>query len=442
MESSRVTSDGIGLRKKLAWIAALYFIQGLPLGIFRDVLPVYFRQSGVSLKEIGFMTFLTLPWSLKVFWAPLVDRFGERRTWVLVACAAMAGLMLALPAFDPAHPDAVLFAVLFCFVLASATQDIAIDAYAIGVVSKGQEGVANSFRAAFYQIAVIVGGGGTMWLVRPLGWPFIFVVLAAVFVAMALGVLFSPPVKVVHRPPREMATQFWRFVSRPGSIAVFLFVLTFRLDIMFIGSMIKPFWVDRGMTPEEIGMVSTVLGAGLTSLGAILGGLLTTRVGVFHALWSMGLAQAFPSLAYAAVAYWNLGRPWLYAASCLESFGIGLCTAAFLSFLMRICDKEQAATQYALLTALYGLTRFLGGFSGTAAEHLGYAGFFAVTFLLCAPAYCFLPWVKRWVERGGEPGAAELTERMGVAAGASPATGSAPAVAEKPAASSHGVSAA
>jgi PAT family beta-lactamase induction signal transducer AmpG len=164
-----------------------------------------------------------------------------------------------------------------------------------------------------------------------------------------------------------MASQFWRFVSRPGSIAVFLFVLTFRLDIMFIGSMIKPFWVDRGMTPEEIGMVSTIVGAGLVSLGAVLGGIITTRIGIFHALWSMGLAQAFPSLAYAAVAYWNLGRPWLYAASCLESLGIGLCTAAFLSFLMRICDKDQAATQYALLTALYGLTRFLGGWSGMAA---------------------------------------------------------------------------
>ncbi len=415
-----MTGDGINLRKKLAWIAALYFIQGLPLGIFRDVLPVYFRQSGVSLKEIGFMTFLTLPWSLKVFWSPLVDRFGERRTWVLFACAVMASLMLALPLFDAAHPAALLFAALFAFTLASATQDIAIDAYAIGVVSKGQEGVANSFRAAFYQIAVIVGGGGTMWLVGPLGWSWVFVLLAALFVALALSVLFSPPVPVAHRPPREMASQFWRFVSRPGSIAVFLFILTFRLDIMFIGSMIKPFWVDRGMSPEEIGMVSTVVGAGLVSLGAVIGGLITTRVGVFHALWSLGLAQAFPSLAYAAVARWNLGRPWLYAASCLESLGIGLCTAAFLSFLMRICEKDQAATQYALLTALYGLTRFLGGWSGVAAEHLGYASFFTLTFLMCAPAYLLLPWVRRWVrEDGGGPG------RRGVVAAPGPAPGAA-----------------
>jgi len=401
-----VTSEGISLRKKLAWIAALYFIQGLPLGIFRDILPVYFRQSGVSLKEIGFMTFLTLPWSLKVFWSPLVDRFGERRTWVLFACVSMAGLMLALPLFDPAHPTALLFAALFTFTLASATQDIAIDAYAIGVVSKGQEGVANSFRAAFYQIAVIVGGGGTMWLVRPLGWSWVFVLLAGLFVVMALCALFSPPVAVVHRPPREMAVQFWRFISRPGSIAVFLFILTFRLDIMFIGSMIKPFWVDRGMSPEEIGMVSTIVGAGLTMLGAFMGGLITSRIGVFHALWSLGLAQALPSLAYAAVAYWSLGRPWLYTASCLESLGIGLCTAAFLSFLMRICEKDQAATQYALLSALYGLTRFLGGWSGLAAERLGYASFFTITFLLCGPAYLFLPWVKRWVEGGGKEGGA------------------------------------
>ena len=417
----RVTSDGISLRKKLAWIAALYFIQGLPLGIFRDVLPVYFRQSGVSLKEIGFMTFLTLPWSLKVFWSPLVDRFGERRTWVLAACVSMAGLMLALPLFDAAHPTTLLFAALFTFTLASATQDIAIDAYAIGVVSKGQEGVTNSFRAAFYQIAVIVGGGGTMWLVRPLGWSWIYVLLAALFVAMALGVLFSPPVPVVHRPPREMASQFWRFVSRPGAIAVFLFILTFRLDIMFIGSMIKPFWVDRGMTPEEIGMVSTIVGAGLASLGAVIGGLITTRIGVFHALWSLGLAQAFPSLAYAAVAHWNLGRPWLYTASCLESLGIGLCTAAFLSFLMRICDKDQAATQYALLTALYGLTRFLGGWSGLAAERLGYASFFTLTFLFCGPAYLFLPWVRRWAERGGTgAGTPDLETAPSAATGPTP----------------------
>jgi MFS transporter, PAT family, beta-lactamase induction signal transducer AmpG len=402
-----MTGDGISLRKKLAWIAALYFIQGLPLGIFRDILPVYFRQSGVSLKDIGFMTFLTLPWSLKVFWSPLVDRFGERRTWILSACVSMAGLMLALPLFDAAHPTSLLFLALFMFTLASATQDIAIDAYAIGVVSKGQEGVANSFRAAFYQVAVIVGGGGTMWLVRPLGWSWIYMLLAALFVAMGLGVLFSPAVPVVHRPPREMAVQFWRFVSRPGSIAVFLFILTFRLDIMVIGSMIKPFWVDRGMTPEEIGMVSTVVGAGLTMLGAVLGGLVTTRFGVFNALWSLGLAQALPSLAYAAVAHWNLGRPWLYTASCLESFGIGLCTAAFLSFLMRICDKDQAATQYALLTAIYGLTRFLGGWSGVLAERLGYASFFTVTFLLCGPAYLLLPWVRRWVdEKDAGPGPA------------------------------------
>ena len=397
-----MTDRPIALRKKLFWIAVLYFVQGLPLGIFRDVLPVYYRQSGVSLREIGFLTFLTLPWTLKVFWAPLVDRFGQRRSWILACCGGMAGLMLALPLFDPARPGALVFATLLAFVMASATQDIAIDAYAVGVVERGEEGVVNSFRAAFYQVAIVVGGGGTMWLVRPLGWPGIFAVLALTFAALGLCARLTPAVPIVHRPPREMAMQFWRFLSRPGSIAVFLFVVTYRIDMMFIGSMIKPFWVDRGMTPEEIGTISTIAGALLTSVGAIVGGLITARIGVFHALWALGLAQAFPNLAYAAVAFWGLPRPWLYAASCLESLGIGLCTAGFLSFLMRICDKDQAATQYALLTALYGLTRFLGGMSGVAAERLGYPLFFALTFLMGFPAFAFLPWVKRWIERGGD----------------------------------------
>src|SRR5262249_23398603 len=122
-------------------------------------------------------------------------------------------------------------------------------------------------------------------------------------------------------------------------------------------------------------------------------------------------------------------------ASCLESLGIGLCTAAFLSFLMRICDKDQAATQYALLTALYGLTRFLGGFSGAAAERLGYAAFFAFTFLLCGPACFFLPWVKRWIELGGGPGTGiEITEpsRHSIAGIASDQPGSQSAAGSNP----------
>jgi MFS transporter, PAT family, beta-lactamase induction signal transducer AmpG len=393
----------MNLRKKLFWISILYFAEGLPFGIFRDMWPVYFRQNGVSLKEIGFMTFLTLPWSIKFLWSPIVDRFGDRRSWVLYCCTAMAGLIVVVPLLDPTRPTTLLLGILVAFTFASATQDITIDAYAIGLVSKGEEGVTNSFRAASYQVAVVVGGGVTMWLIHPLGWTGVYLLLGVMFLLLAIVARLAPPVPVAHRAPRDMARQFWRFVSRPGSIAVFLFILTFRLDVTFIGVMVKPFWVDQGMTPGEIGTISTTLGAVLVSVGAIVGGLITTRIGIFNALWSLGLAQAAPNLVYAAVAHWSLGRPWLYTASCLESLGTGLGTAAFLSFLMRICDKDQAATQYALLTAIYGMTRFLGGWSGVGVERLGYDGFFALTFLIALPCYLLLPWVRDWCANGAGP---------------------------------------
>src|SRR4029077_749589 len=119
------------------------------------------------------------------------------------------------------------------------------------------------------------------------------------------------------------------------------------------------------------------------------------------------------SLAYAAVAQFDLGRPYLYAASMTESFTSGMVTAAFLSFLMRICDKRQAATQYAILTGVFALSRpILSPISGKIADLYGYPTFFLWTFLLAIPAYALLPWVYRWIgpngrrHGGDEPGLA------------------------------------
>jgi len=105
---------------------------------------------------------------------------------------------------------------------------------------------------------------------------------------------------------------------------------------------------------------------------------------------------------YAAVAAFDLGRSAMYAASVCESLTGGLGTAAFLAFLMHICDKRRAATEYALLSAIFGLTRSLAGsFSGWGAEHLGFASYFALTFVLAFPAFGLLPWVKPWTEANG-----------------------------------------
>lgn len=389
----------MSLGAKLRWVAVLYFAQGFPFGIAIDNIPVYFRSQGVSLAEVGLLSLLGAPWTLKVLWAPAIDRFGSRRHWIGGSLLCMALLIALVPLFDPGSPGFWLWAILLLFTTASATQDVAIDAYTIGLLRPGEEGVANGVRVSAYRAALVVGGGGLVVLAGTVGWPPTFWIAALLLLLLAGATLFLPTGEA-RRPVTR--NPWWRplitWLRRPGAISVLFFVLVYKLGDAAMGPMIRPFWLDRGLSLEEIGLVSTSAGVVASLLGALLGGLYTSRAGILRALWVLGLAQAGSNLVYASVAAAEGGRLSIYGASLFESFTAGLGTAAFLSFLMHICDKEEAATEYAFLSALFGLTRALAGAtSGFAADRLGYAGFFAATFLLALPAYLVLPRIGGWV---------------------------------------------
>ncbi len=184
------------------------------------------------------------------------------------------------------------------------------------------------------------------------------------------------------------------------------FILIFKLGDASMGFMVKPFWVDAGFSATEIGLVSVNIGLALSIAGGLAGGWYTDRAGIFKALWVLGLFQALSNLGYAAAAalipygaganpeLWH--RAVLYTASAAESFTGGLGTAAFLAFLMAIVDKRHSATEYALLSSVFALSRSLAGFaSGFGAQEMGYSPYFFLTFLLSFPAYLLLPWVKK-----------------------------------------------
>ncbi len=385
-------------QRTLLWIGLLYFAEGFPFGIVYDVLPVYFRTAGVSLREIGLLSLLGLPWSFKALWSPLIDRFGERRHWI-VACQIGMGLALtALPLFPPGQIGWALRGLLVAFTTLSATQDVAVDAYTIGVVERGREGPANSVRVSAYRAALVLGGGGLVALAGIAPWRTLLWAGAAVFGALALATWHTPRVRIPEEQRRALFRPLWVWLRRPTAPVLLLFVLIYKLGDASMGPMVKPFWIDRGLSPAEIGLISTTVGVIATVVGAILGGLWIQRRGIFHGLWALGLLQAVSNLGYAGVAHFDLPRGWIYTASVFESFSGGLGTAAFLSFLMSICEKEHAAVQYALLSALFGLSRSVaGGVSGWGAERLGYAAYFGLTFLLALPAYALLPWVRSWI---------------------------------------------
>lgn len=387
------------LQRKLFVIAVVYVVEGFPMGVFDRVWTTFFRDLGVSLAEIGFISGLSLAWTLKFFWSPLIDRFGERRQWISGAQLVLAAALVALAGFDDSRLVVWVWVVLATYCAASATQDIAIDAYTIGFVERGEEGPANAMRMTGYRIGMVGLANALLFLPSWVGWSGALLAAAALHAAMALIVLATPRVEVPPEARREMWTALRRWLSQNGAVPVFLFVLLYRVGDSAMGPMINPFWLDRGFTREEIATVSGWVGGGATIAGAWAAGGVISRIGIGRALLWIGVVALLSNVVYAAAAAFPAGgRAAVYSASLTESFCAGMAGVAFMSFLMRICEKQHAAVQYALLTALYNLAgSFLKFFSGVLTESLGYAGYFALTGAFALPAFACLPYARRWL---------------------------------------------
>jgi PAT family beta-lactamase induction signal transducer AmpG len=393
--------ERVSLSRQLAIVAVVYVVEGFPMGVFADVWPVYFRREGASLAAIGWLTSLSLAWSLKVLWSPLVDRFGERRRWIAACLAAMSGALFVFAGVEPGEVGALAWLAIGLFCLASATQDVAIDAYTIGLVDRGREGPANSVRITAYRVGLIAAGG-MLLLPRWVGWSGAFLAAALGLLAFAAAVLACPRVAVPEAARREFLPALRRWLVRPGLPAVAGFVLLYRVGDRAMGPMVSPFWVDSGLSNEEIALAKTTLGTLATVAGAVAGGAAVARIGIGRALAWLGALALLSNLGYAAAAAAQAGRAGVIAASVVESFCGGLASAAFLSYLMRICEKEHAAVQYALVTSLYALAGTLVATpSGWVTERTGYAAYFALTAAFALPAFLFLPGARGWL--GAEP---------------------------------------
>lgn len=384
------------LRARLGWIGAIAFASGFPFGLVNEALPVYLRTHGAGLTDIGNVAAVTAPWSAKFLWAPLVDRLGTRRQWIAACLTGIAVLTLVLSYLDPSHPGTVFWIVALAVVTLSATQDIAIDAYTIDTTTTEELGVANSVRIGAYRVAMFVAGGLLIWLAGRTGWGTSFTAGTVVLVSLTLVALLLPASEAPGRArPRQLWEPLRALLSRKEIGAVVAFGLLFKLDIAALEPMTRPFWVDRGFSLEEIGAVLSTGRILATIAGAALGGIYTSRWGIFRGLWVLGLVQACSSLAYWGAAAAAPSKTFILGAVLFENFAAGLGTAAYLAFLMSVCEKRYAATQFALLSALLAVTRAVAGkLSGSLAEQMGYAAYFLLTFGLAFPAYLLLPSIR------------------------------------------------
>lgn len=323
-----------------------------------------------------------------------MDRVGSRKAWI-IGCqvgiaAVLAGFVFAVPGGAP------FFALLFALVALSATQDIAVDASTIEMSAKEELGPANGVRVTAYRLAMIVAGGVMVGLSASLGWSRLFLAAAAFFLLLAAINLRLPLADRAPAAKEPILEPIRDLLASPGIAGVVCFVLLFKLGDLALTPMVKPFWLDSGYSVEQIGWVQTTLGVGASIVGALAGGALTAKLGTFRALWMLGAVQALSNLAYYLAAAAGAPAGMMYGAAIVEQFTAGLGTAAFLAFLMSLCKRRHAATQFALLSALYRVAGIAAGsVSGFLTVRAGYETYFLITFLLALPGFLFLPAVRR-----------------------------------------------
>lgn len=387
---------------RTAAVSLLSFSSGLPLGLVWIAIPDWMRDIGVDIRIVGLLSLAQAPWAFKVIWSPLMDRYvppfwGRRRGWMAITQIALLALGLMLAGVGD-RPEAiwVVGAIALATGLASASQDIAYDAYAVEVLRPEEQGVAVGARNAFYRAAMLLAGGMAISLAARVGWPFVNVGLALCYLPMLVITWKAPEPEVKQLAPRTLRDAVWlpfvQMLARPRALEILAFVVLYKFSDQLTQTLTRPFLNDIGYSADQRGFALATLGVFATVGGAVIGGWLTTLAGLGHALWIFGLLQLFSNAGYWLIAY--VGEPHLplmYAATSFEYLTSGMGTGAFGVLLLRLTEKRFSATQYALFTSLFAAPRVLAGpIAGVAVDSLGWPTFYLMTMVVGIPGLIML----------------------------------------------------
>jgi PAT family beta-lactamase induction signal transducer AmpG len=378
------------------------FASGLPLGLVWVAIPDWMRDIGVDIRVVGLFTLAQAPWTFKLLWAPLMDRYvppfwGRRRGWMAVTQVALLLLGLLLSGVGQ-RPEAiwVVGALAMAIALAAASQDIAIDAYAVEVLRKDEQGAAAGARAAIYRAAYSLAGAVAISMAARIGWPAVNVLLALVYVPMLAITWKSPEPEVQYAPPPTLRDAVWQpflsFLARERALEILAFVVLYKIADQLTQSLTRPFLIDMGYSADQRGIVVGMITLVATFGGAIFGSWVTTLAGLGHALWIFGFLQLFSNLGYYILSI--LGGPIpiaLYGATGFELLASGMGTGAFSVLLLRLTEKRFSATQYALFSSLFALPRVAAGpITGFAVNAVGWPTFFLFTLVVGVPGLLML----------------------------------------------------
>ncbi|CAB1319482.1 unnamed protein product [Coregonus sp. 'balchen'] len=362
------------MNDKLVFLGLLYFVQGIPYGLQSLLLPVYLRGAGHSLTHIGLTKILYFPWVLKVLWAPLVDRVGTKRRWLVATVSGLALTCLSSAALAPeAHFWGVAGTLLAMNALAS-VQDITVDGAAVGLLKGRSElGLGNMAQVVGYKAGSVFAGGGLLAVIDVAGWGPMFMLLAFVYFGVALFVWGAPVLDNEllrgqaegRKGVQSDALHPWRvwrkLLSVPGTPWTMIYVLTYKLGEQGAVTMFPLFLLDHHMTARELGFWNGVIAMGFSICGSSLGGVLLSQFSI-GSLMRRVFVMRTVSMAVLSLS--------------IQHFLGGLITTLTFTTMMHCTQRAEEsvqATHYSFLSTLEVLGKLM--FSALAGGLVDWVGF-------------------------------------------------------------------
>jgi PAT family beta-lactamase induction signal transducer AmpG len=402
--------------RRVLLILPLGIASGLPLLLTFSTLSAWLATAGVSRSAIGAFALVGTPYAFKFLWSPLIDRLppplpiGRRRGWGVAIQLGLIVAILALGSCDPRRDLHLIgmLAVLVAFL--SASQDIVIDAYRVELLSQDQQGPGAGMVQTGYRAGMLIAGAGALMIASRAGWFAAFATMAMLisFGMLVLLVAPEPPAQVEldtnqpdsgwdgfrHRIATAVTGPFADFMRRPLWAVILIFVLGYKLGEAMAGVMAMPLYISLGFSLDQIATVSKLVGFFATILGALIGGVLTAKVGVLRALIVSGVLQSAGNLFYVLQAVGGHRLDYLALCVAAENLTGAMAGAALVAYLSDLCSPDFTATQYALLSSLAAVGRTMVASSGgMLADHLGWVRFFLLTTVVTLPALVLLAWI-------------------------------------------------
>jgi len=387
----------------------LGFTSGMPLYVLIQLVPGWLRSNEVDLATIGLFSLVSLPYTWKFLWSPMMDRFrppflGRRRGWALMTQVALLLSICLMGQTDPTKSLTMIVALVFVVSLFSASQDIVVDAYRRELLADDELGTGTSFFVNAYRLSSLVPGSLAFILADHLPWAAVFWVTAGF---MLVGILTTLTIREVndeslapHTLREAVIGPFQEFISRDGimtALAILAFMFLYKLGDNMATALATPFYLDMGYSLTEIGTIAKAAGLSFGIGGGILGGLIMLKLSINRALWVFGMVQLVTILGYVWLSTAGHTPAGLFTVVAAEYLGVGLGAIALTAFISRETSRAFTATQFALFTSFIAVPRtFANASTGFLIEAMGYTHFFMLCTAVAIPGMLMLFKVAPW----------------------------------------------